>query len=401
MKIVLISQFFSQDMGYTENILPKYLSKLGHEVIVISSDMQVYGNSSSYADNYASFLGDSKCSIGESQEDGFLLHRLESYSIAGYVGLKKLGALIKKLQPDIIQFIQIAGINNFSTLLSPFKLSCSVFTECHQHASISKNITGRLSPSDYINNFWYRISRTIPSFLSHCRVEKCFAISPDCEIIANKLYGVPVDKIVLLSLGTDTDLFHACKTEIEKKHRSKLRSSLGIENDQILAVYTGRFSKNKNPLILGRAIERLYQKDKKFVSIFVGLGEQGVEIQNCKGCQVIDFQPQNKLAELYRASDIAVWPREESMSMLDAAASGLPIIVSDQMGEQKRIIGNGLTYKEDNIDSLVNSLSQLSDVSVRAEMSDIGRKKMIESFSWLNHAKSREKYYKNSMSTSK
>ena len=41
MKIVLISQFFSEGMGYTENILPKYLSKLGHEAIVISSDLQV------------------------------------------------------------------------------------------------------------------------------------------------------------------------------------------------------------------------------------------------------------------------------------------------------------------------------------------------------------------------
>jgi len=138
MKIVLISQFFSEGMGYTENILPKYLSKLGHEVTVIASDLQVYGNSQSYTDNYASFLGDAKCSIGESQQDGFVLHRLESYSIAGYVGLKKLGYQIKRLQPDIIQFIQVAGINNFSTLLSPFKLHSAVFTECHQHASISK-----------------------------------------------------------------------------------------------------------------------------------------------------------------------------------------------------------------------------------------------------------------------
>jgi glycosyltransferase involved in cell wall biosynthesis len=393
MKIVLVSQFFSEGMGYTENILPKYLSKLGHEVIVIASDFQVYGNSPSYAESYSSFLGDSKRSIGESKEDGFVLHRLESYSIAGYVVLKKLSALIKKLKPDIVQFIQIAGINNFSTLLSPLKLNFSVFTECHQHISISKNITGRFSPSEYIENFWYRISRTIPSFLSHCRVEKCFAISPDCEIMANKLYGVPVKKIVPLSLGTDTQLFHSCKSKLEKRQRNKLRFELGISSDQILVVYTGRFSKNKNPLILGKAIESLYKKDKNFTALFIGSGEQEIAIKACKGCQVINFQPLQKLAEFYRAADIALWPREESMSMLDASASGLPLIVSNKMGELDRVLGNGLTYIEGDVDSLIESLDQLKYKPDRDKMSQIGVEKMIKSYSWLDHAKTRIEHY--------
>ena len=398
MKIVLISQFFSEGMGYTENILPKYLSKLGHEVTVIASDLQVYGNSQSYTDNYASFLGDAKCSIGESQQDGFVLHRLESYSIAGYVGLKKLGDQIKRLQPDIIQFIQVAGINNFSTLLSPFKLHSAVFTECHQHASISKNMTGRMSVSAYVNKLWYRISRTFPSFISHKRVEKCFAISPDCEVVANELYGVPVRKIVPLSLGTDTQLFHACRSQEEEKQRNELRAELGVESNQILAVYTGRFCANKNPLFLARAIEILYNKDKKFTALFIGFGEQEIAIKACKGCQVVDFQPHNKLAGLYRAADIAVWPREESMSMLDAAASGLPLIVSNKMGELDRVSGNGFTYNEESIDSLVESLSQLESKSKRDEMSKIGTDKMIKSYSWLAHAETRFEYYKIAMS---
>ena len=34
------------------------------------------------------------------------------------------------------------------------------------------------------------------------------------------------------------------------------------------------------------------------------------------------------------------------MSMLDAASSGLPLIVSDEIGELDRIKGNGFTYKD-------------------------------------------------------
>ena len=39
MRIVSVTQFFSKGSGYTENMLPKFLSKLGHEVLVLTSDL--------------------------------------------------------------------------------------------------------------------------------------------------------------------------------------------------------------------------------------------------------------------------------------------------------------------------------------------------------------------------
>ena len=63
------------------------------------------------------------------------------------------------------------------------------------------------------------------------------------------------------------------------------------------------------------------------------------------------------------------------MSMLDAASSGLPLIVSDEIGELDRIKGNGFTYKDKNVASLVSVLSKLSDKSLRKKLGIIGRKK--------------------------
>ena len=250
MKIVLISQFYSPEMGYTENILPKYLSKLGHEVIVISSDLQVYGNSKDYEQNYGAFLGDAKCPVGQFHQDGFMLYRLPHFSISGYIVLKGLSSLLRRLQPDILQFIQVAGVNNFITLINPFAQKYPTFTECHQHASIAKDISSRRNLSHYIKHLTYKLTRTFPSYLAHKNVEKCFSVSPDCQEVAKTLYGVPINKTVILPLGTDTDLFHPCETIDENEERENIRSSFGINNEDIMVVYTGRFSKKKNPLIL-------------------------------------------------------------------------------------------------------------------------------------------------------
>jgi glycosyltransferase involved in cell wall biosynthesis len=393
MKIVFVTQFYSEGMGYTENMLPKYLSGLGHEVIVVSSDLQIYGNLPIYASSYKTFLGDARCGIGEKMQDGFLLHRLQHYSIGGYIGLIGLEKTLREYSPDVIQFSQAAGLDTFSTLFRPRKLTCPVFTECHQHASIAKKHLKSVNIIQLIKKIGYQISRTLPAWLAHKRVEKCFAIAPDCLEVAHTLYGVPINKLILLPLGTDTEVFHPCECDSEKIKRHELRESFEVNDDEILIIYTGRFTENKNPLILANTVNKLRQQNKPFKALFVGSGEQENEIANITGCKVINFLHQADLSDIYRAADVAVWPREESMSMLDAAASGLPLIVSSKMGEQERVVGNGLTYNEKDIDSLTLALLNMSDQKFRIELGNVGRNKMLASFSWRKHALAREKYY--------
>ena len=399
MKIAFVTQFFSKGMGYTENMLPKYLSILGHEVLVLSSDLQVYGNSPEYESNYKSYLGNASCNLGDQMQEGFLLRRLNHYSIKNYIGLVGLDEAIREFAPDVVQFNQAAGLDTFKTLIRWNNFFCPIFTECHQHKSIAKNYLQNMNFFSIFKKFVYFLTRTFPSWLAHKRVEKCFAIAPDCLNVANTNYGIPKDKLVLLPLGTDTETFYPCNSENEQADRLKLRKSFGVSENEILVIYTGRFTSNKDPLILAKAINKIQKKNIPYKAIFVGSGEQGNKISLLNGCIVTNFQTQKKLASIYRAADIAVWPREESMSMLDAAASGLPLIVSNEMGEQARIQGNGLTYIDRNIDSLVEILLKMFDKSVRQKLGNEGRKKMLISFSWVKHAKVRIEYYKKSIST--
>ena len=124
-----------------------------------------------------------------------------------------------------------------------------------------------------------------------------------------------------------------------------MRGRFGLSADDIVCVYTGRFTTDKNPLALAQAIDALAEIDPRYKGLFIGDGEQRPEIVSCRNTTVVPFMTHAGLAQHYRAADIGVWPRQESMSMIDAAASGLPIVVSNAVGEVERVNGNGRMYR--------------------------------------------------------
>ena len=57
LRIAVVSAFYSEGMGYTENCLPRALAGRGHEVHVVASTFNVYGNDPLYDETYREFLG--------------------------------------------------------------------------------------------------------------------------------------------------------------------------------------------------------------------------------------------------------------------------------------------------------------------------------------------------------
>ena len=57
MKVVFISVWFSEGMGYSENMFPKALAKLGVEVHLVTSTAQIYYYSPNYDSVYKAHLG--------------------------------------------------------------------------------------------------------------------------------------------------------------------------------------------------------------------------------------------------------------------------------------------------------------------------------------------------------
>jgi glycosyltransferase involved in cell wall biosynthesis len=309
-----------------------------------------------------------------------------------------LTARIREIAPDVVHSLEIASLQTYQLAMLRLVRRFALFCETHQHMSVVRPFLKQ--PGSLLRKAAYRMTRTWPTHLASRAVEKCYAIAPDCVDVATRFYGVPPGKVRLQPLGADTDLFHPADSAVDAAERSALRQQLGFTDADIVCVYSGRFSRDKNPLILARAIDALRERDPRFKGLFIGDGVQTAEIAACRNTVVVSFMKHRTLAAHYRAADVAAWPTQESMSMLDAAATGIPIVVSDKVGEKDRVIGNGRMYVENDVTSMVEALLSLASREDRQALGAVGRSKMLAGFNWKRYAKLVEADYHEALTRS-
>jgi glycosyltransferase involved in cell wall biosynthesis len=106
------------------------------------------------------------------------------------------------------------------------------------------------------------------------------------------------------------------------------------------------------------------------------------------------FVPYRELPGYYWAGDIGVWPRQESTSQIDAAACGLPLVLSDRVQVRERVDGIGLTYREDDAADLARALLELSDPERRRALGAEAAKRMHDLYAWSKLAEARVADYR-------
>jgi glycosyltransferase involved in cell wall biosynthesis len=393
MRIAIISEVLSKQMGYLENCLPKYLSRLGADVHLITMDLLPYYQMPDFDETYGDFLKSERLTTGTIEPyDGYALHVLPHHKVFGYMRMVNLTQKLRAIRPDIVQTTAAIGWIPLDVSLAKPILKYKLFTGSHTAASMFPISQGN---TPFINRkkLTTFISRYLPGRLTSLFTEKCYAVTSDCRDIAVKYFGVQSSKVEIMHLGVDTDYFRPADIPDLIQERQNTRKELGLPKDAILCIYTGKFTEEKNPLILAKAIRYLKEKGEPFFGIFIGDGFQRDAIQSHDSCIVLPFMPFHKLPMYYRASDIAIWPTNESTSMLDAAACGLPLIVSDGIVYRDHVEGNGLVYRMNDIKDLIGKLQYLRDPGLREELGKIGAKKMKSSFSWDGIAKKRYNDY--------
>jgi glycosyltransferase involved in cell wall biosynthesis len=390
MRIVVISDWFAEKMGYAENCLPKALARLGHEVYVVTSNLQVYFNSPTYKEVYGQFLGPSLTSVGHKEIDGYNLYRLPAGKWRGKLRIKNLARNLLKIHPQIVQTFDTFSLTTHEAAFYKTFCGYKLFLESHLHASV---FPPAIQWPGIKRRFrWLLYAATIGRLVSFF-TEQCYPISSDAADIAIQFFGIQPDKVKIYSLGVDTDIFNPANDEISKQARLQLRSKLGFSPSNIVCIFTGRFTNDKNPLCLAQAIGKLVKQGEPFRGLFVGSGPQAEAIQSLPGCVIHPFVSFRELPGFYRSADIGVWPKQESTSQLDAAACGLPIIIGNHAKVIERIDGNGLMYEEDNPEDLARKLCSLFDPQIRASLGECGAAKIQDRFSWIHIAKQRVRDY--------
>ena len=374
MKILILAEWFSDKMGYSENYLPVALGKLGHEVHLLTTDLQVYATSSDYDKVYLDHLGPKQVEQGIFNKEYYTLHRNPHTLIDG-LDILNLENKIKEIQPDVVYCFEIFIPHTLKVISLKRKYKYKLFCESRMHLSV-------YSPPQKLLHKVRQIKTRILGKKISAQVDKFYPIAPDVLHVVTKYFGIDKNKCEVSSLAVDTDLF---SPNAKLEEIIQFRNNMGYSDDNIVCIYTGRFTELKGPLILAKAIEYLQLNGhSKFMGLFVGQGdsEYQVKIGNSLGCKIHSFVETNQLPKFYQSFDIGVWPLQESTSQLDAAACGMPIIINEKVEDNFRTEGNGLRYKDRDYKDLASKLLLLEDRSKRKELGKIGSKKVIDYYSW-------------------
>jgi glycosyltransferase involved in cell wall biosynthesis len=391
MRVVLLSETFTKGMGYLENLLPKYLARLGVETHVVASDLACYYRQQADRKVYNGFIEPLRPGSVEVR-DGFTLHILGHRKTFGHMRLTGLREKLSWICPDVVQTCTPIGWIALDAARFKTALGYKLFTGSHHHASVFPLATDSAPPWS-AERLKCLALRTIPGRMVSQVTEKCHAITEDCAGVAARFFGVPRSKIEICPLGVDTELFHAAANGGDAAERRARRARLGFQENEIVCIYSGRFSAEKNPLLLARAVAELWRQGEPYAGLFVGNGDQAEEIRKCEGCVTHPFVKVEELGALYRSADVGAWPAQESLSMLDAAACGLPVVANDTMTAKERLDGNGVRYRLNDQGDLARALLGLRSAEKRRAMGERGARRMAEHFSWESIARRRIRDY--------
>ncbi|NVN92177.1 MAG: glycosyltransferase family 4 protein [Desulfuromonadales bacterium] len=389
MKIVILTETFGKNMSYLGSMLPKYLVRGGADVHVLTLELSPYYYMKDYQDTYSKFNRQTDlidCPV--EVYDGYTIHTLPHKKLFGYVYMKGELKKLRELSPDIVYSLTAIGWLPLIAALARPIIGYKLFTGSHTTASTFPMAHKKIPiwNKERLKCFFMRF---IPGRIVSLASEKCYGPTKDCAEIAWRFFGVQRRKVEVLHLGVDTDYFFPVNSSILLNERMRLRSELGFCKDEIVCVYSGKMTEVKNAVILAKAIDRLRSEGYPYRGLFIGDGVQKEEIARHDSCVVLDFMPYQSLARYYRAADIGVWPTNESTSTLDAAACGLPLVVSDGIVYREHVEGNGLVCKMNNLEDLVNTLHAYLDPKTRKQLGDAGALKMARHFSWESVAKRR------------
>ncbi len=404
LKIALIVKWHSEKVGYAPNCLSRAFIEQGHEVHIFTTKYQTYFSHPNYKEIYGKYLGPNILSEGEFMDGDVHIHRLPSWRFGNIIWINGIWKTLKKVQPDVIQSFDINEPHTVKLAMFARFFKYKLFTANH-FILISFRLLGGWKKLDFKKRWYIRIMFRLPGLIIRSVSKKCYAVTKDAKKLATTFFGFKPSQVEVSTLGVDTNLYHPLKSS-DVELRKSIRSDLGFTPDEIVCVFSGKITEEKSPQVLAEAIQVLRSQGKKYSALFIGSGELIDNLKTYPHCNVLNFVPSNELANYYRASDLAVWPRSVTTSILDAAACALPVIISDQVFAYTTYQQNDVEYQHqpnilaskyltNNAVDLANELLKLEDSMLRAQIGDIVYQRVERNSSWKAIAANRLNDYLN------
>jgi len=191
--------------------------------------------------------------------------------------------------------------------------------------------------------------------------------------------GFDPEKLKIFPRGLDTELFHPTRRD------PAFFRKFGETNGQVRLLYVGRVSREKDLDLLAEAYRRLREEGLSIQLFVVGHGPYSKEFSEAlPEALFTGYLKGEDLARAYASADIFVFPSTTDTFgnvIIEAQASGLPVIVSDSGGPKELVDNerNGLITKSHDLGDLVRAIRELvADPDRRKRMGTLARESVID-----------------------
>jgi UDP-glucose:(heptosyl)LPS alpha-1,3-glucosyltransferase len=229
----------------------------------------------------------------------------------------------------------------------------------------------------------YRQLRTLACRQAAAENQILLALSQKVADEFQQFHKVPSSRIRVVYNGVNVDRFSPLR---KAEFRRSMRQSLDIEDNTVLALAVAHNFQLKGVPTLLRAMEILAPKRLPLHAVVVG----GKWFRSwrlwakARRLPVTFVGPQSDTVPYYAAADMLVHPSfydSCSLVLLEAAASGLPLLVSRENGAAE-LLTNGVEglLLDDSSDaqSLAAQMESLLDASLRQKMGDSARRLAVQ-----------------------
>ncbi len=341
MKIVNVEDYFHPDAGYQMNVLGKYLVKMGHDVSMITAEPEKLPEYITKFFDYSNVQQKDKL---YQDKYGMKIIRLPIKSfISGrcVFSWRRLKTCLLNEKPDVIFMHGNNTLTAIMLLKSSIVKRIPIVMDCHMVEMASVNRFKK------VFEFVYRkfVTPTIMKYnIPVIRIQD--------EPYVEKCLGIPLKQSPFISVGSDVMLFRP-----NEKAKEKFRNEYGIPQDAFVILYAGKLDAYKGGQFLANAIKEKLDINKNVYFVIVGqcVGEYGKNVektfnQSTHKILRLPTQKYEDLAYIYQGSDMAVFPRQCSLSFYDVQACGLPVVFEDnEVNISRAVHDNAVTFQAGNI----------------------------------------------------
>jgi PEP-CTERM/exosortase A-associated glycosyltransferase len=328
---------------------------------------------------------------------------LEKTPILNYWGIissleKRILHICEEIKPDIIH-AHSPALNGVAAIRAGKKLGIPVVYECRafwEDAAVDHGT----STEDSIR---YKATRAMETWV----FRRANAVTTICEGLKKDIIerGVAEKKITTIPNAVDISAF-----KYAQPAKQKLKDELGLQDKKVIG-FIGSFYAYEGLPLLVEACAALFKEDKTIRLLLVGGGpDEGVIKQKLKQYGIEDKVvltgrvPHSGVQDYYNLVDVFVYPRYAMrltelvtpLKPLEAMAQGQLIVASD-VGGHKELIKhgyNGFLFKADNVDSLVETVLNVFDLSGEWKtIREQGRQYVEQERNWAASVENYQKVY--------